>query len=52
MGFAYLVAWGRIDQGKGHRLLTETVAIIARLTIRTKLAVIPELFALPLKFLL
>jgi hypothetical protein len=28
-GFGFLVARGGIDQGKGHRLLTETVAIIA-----------------------
>jgi hypothetical protein len=40
------------NQGKGRPLLTETFAIIALLTIRTKLAVMPALVALLFKFLL
>jgi hypothetical protein len=40
------------DQGKGRPLLTEKFAIIALLTLRTKLAVLPALVVLLFKFLL
>jgi hypothetical protein len=39
--FRILVAQGGIDQGRGCFILTEKFAIIALLTLRTKLAVLP-----------
>ena len=50
--FGFLVARGTIEPGCGHLFINQTFAIIALLTIRTKLAVMTALVVLLFKFLL